>query len=71
MPEEPVLDDQARMSAIASAALTHGEHGADEKSGRIVAASSAGGKVSHHGWLLVIRALCPGQCPRQDLNLPG
>lgn len=42
------------MPRIAVSSPTYVE---DENSGRIAAATSATGHVSHHGWLLVIRAL--------------
>jgi hypothetical protein len=43
--------------------------GTGANSGRIIAASSSGGIVSHHGWLLVIRALKHGK-PREPVMAP-
>jgi hypothetical protein len=51
LPYEPVLHHVTMFEiAVCSSCVC-------PNSGRIVAASSAGGIASHHGWLLVIRAL--------------
>jgi hypothetical protein len=55
------------MYSVAANSDRHGEHGGYENSGSIAAATSATGIVSHHGWLLVIRALKHGHArPRRQ-----